>query len=275
VTGGVSYRLPGYRDTRQARRYRLAARRAFVTVTFYREQCAAAGVMLAEPRPTQLADLPDPPHTLYPFARPWSGVFEPPLWTSHPAALARALRLAGCGDGTPVLEVRDALLDLRHLPRAAPLHRRRRYAVLLRPRALVASPARRAELNSAGLALAGAAGAAWVVGDPDELGSLPELPETDLRPVYRMPVSAAAATAPADRPIVLYEPLLGYLGALVPGCQDFHLDWRRVHARERNGTVTFSLLHERRPTLLDMVPPGAGAVRVAECRRHGSPVLRA
>jgi hypothetical protein len=275
VTGGVSYRLRGYRDIRQARRYRRAVRLAFATVTFYREQCAAAGIILAEPGPTPVADLPDPPHTLCPFARPWSGAFEPPLWLPRPAALARALRLAGCGGAIPVIEVRDALLDLTHLPGAAPLHRRRRYAVLLPPHALVASPDRRAELNAEALALAGAAGAAWVVGGPDELGRMPELAKTGLRPVYRMPASAAAATGPVDRPVLLYEPPLGYLGALVPDCQGFHLDWRRVHARDRDGTVTFSLLRERRPTLLDIVPSGADGVRVAECRRHGSPVLRA
>jgi hypothetical protein len=270
----VIHRLRGYREARQARRYRRAVRRGFSTVTFYREQCAAAGVILGEPRPTQAADLPDPPHTLCPFARPWRGAFEPPLWLHGPAALARALRLAGCGGSTPVLEVRDALLDRTHLPGGAPLLRRRRYAVLLAPHSLVASPARRVELNAETLALAATAETTWVVGSPDELGSMPELREPGLRPVYRMPVSAAP-TMPVEGPVLLYEPPLGYLGALVPACQGFHLDWRRVHARERDGTVTFSLLHERRPTLLDIVPSGADGLLVDDCHRHGSPVLRA
>jgi hypothetical protein len=274
VSGGVSYGLRGYRETRQVRRYRRAVRRAVSTVTFYREQCAAAGAVTGEARPTPVADLPDPPHTLCPFARPWWGAYEPPLWLRRPAALARALRLAGCGGDPPVLEVRDALLDCVHLPGATPLHRRRRYAVLLASGAVVASPARRAQLNAEALAVAAAAGGAWVVGGHDELG-VPELRESGFRPVYRMPVSAAADTTPAEGPVLLYEPPLGYLGALVPDCQGYHLDWQRVHARERDGTVTFSLLRERRPTLLDIVPPGADVVRVAECRRHGSPMLRA
>jgi hypothetical protein len=154
----------GYRHPRQVRRYRRAVRRAFATVMFYREQQAAAGVLLDEPRPAPAADLPDPPHTL--------------------ALTRRGGRLA------------------------------------------------------------------------------------------RPPVGAVAA-APADRPVVLHEPSLGYLGALVPSCRSFHLDWRRVHAGERDGAVTLSLLRERRPTLLCIVPPGAEAVTVVACPRHGSPVLRA
>lgn len=263
----------GYRHQRQARRYRRAVRRAFGTVTFYREQQAAAGALLDQPRPTPAADLPDPPHTLCPFARPWSAALEPSLWTPGPAALARALRLAGCGGG-PVLEVRDALLDAAHLPRVG-WSGRRRYAVLLSPAAVVASPARRWQLNAAALAGAAAAGKAWVVGGADELAGMPEAAGDGLEPVHRVPVGAVAAAGPAGRPVVLHEPSLGYLGALVPTCRSFHLDWRRVYASERDGAVTLSLLRGRRPTLLDIVPPDAEAVTVAHCPQHGSPVLRA
>lgn len=267
--------IEGYRPVRQARHYRHAVRRAFATVTFYREQCAEAGRMLAEPRPTPLADLPDPPHALCPFARPWSAA-EPPLWGSRPVGLARALRLAGCGAGIPVLEVRDALLDLDHLPGVGPL-RGRRYAVLLSSRARVASLERRAELTAAALGVAATAGVALVVGTPEELAGIPDEPSglTGLEPVWRVPVSAVAVARPVGQPVLLHEPRLGYLGALVPGCGSFHLDWRRVHARDRDGALALSLIRQRRPTLLDIMPSGADAVTVDECSRHGSPVLRA
>jgi hypothetical protein len=240
-----------------SRRYQRAVRRAFGTVLFYREQWAVAGV--AEPVPTPVAELPDPPHSLCAFTRPWSPDREPSLWTGEPWPLARALRMAGCGWRRPVLELRPALLDRTRLPPW------RGYHVLLSPSALVASPAHREALNAA--ALAGTGG--WLVGAPDELASLPAHP--GLRPVLRLPVGAAAAPAP-DGPAVLFEPRVGYLGAVHPRCRRFHLD-RHVYARERSGLVTLSLLGRRRLTLLDIVPPAADTVRLDRCRRHGTTVV--
>jgi hypothetical protein len=242
------------------RAYRRAVRRAFATVPFYREQWARAGRVLAEPEPTPAGELPDPPHALCPFRRPWAPQREPSLWTPAPGALARALWLAGCRAGVPVLEVRHALLD-----RAGRGHR-----VLLGPDAVVASPARRRELNAAALA---GAGPAWVVGHPGELDEL-DLPG-GLRRVHRLPVAAAAGAAAGVPvvPVVLHDRALGYLGALVPACGELHLD-RRVFARDRGGVVALSLPHARRPTLLDIVPPGGDAVRLGRCSRHGTPVLR-
>ena len=75
---------------------------------------------------------------------------------------------------------------------------------------------------------------------------------------------AAADPAP-DTPAVLYEPRLGYLGAVRPRCRRFHLD-RQVYARERSGVLTLSLLGRRRLTLLDVVPPAADSVRVERWR---------
>ena len=270
--------LPAAWPARPDRRYRRAVRRAVRSVTFYREQCAAAGALLDQARPTPAGELPDPPHTLVPFGRPWSAAREPSLWTPRPAALARALRLAGCGGGRPVLEVRPALLDSTRLPRGAPLPGRR-YAVLLSPAAVVASPQRRAELTAAALAVAGD-GPVWLVAAPEELAELAvELggstaPAGRFRPVHRLPVAAAVRAGPGERPVLLHELALGYLGGLVPACRELHLDRRRVHPRVRDGRLTLSLLRQRRPTLLDIVPPGAEAVGVAGCPRHGTPVLR-
>jgi hypothetical protein len=260
---------------RDQRRYQRAVRRAFAQVTFYREQCVAAGRLLAEPDPTPVAELPQPPHTLCPFARPWSPDREPPLWTPTLHPLARALQMAGAYDGTPVLEVRGALLDHARLPRSRGLARRPAYRVLLSPAAVVASEKRRAELNREAVAVADAAGGGWAIGGPEELAAIPEVRSGRLRPVQRLPLAAVAAGDTHDAPALLYEPMLGYLGALVPQCRRFHLDSPRVYVRERDGVVTVSLPRQPRPTLLDIVPAAAGAVMVGRCERHGKPTLTA
>lgn len=264
-------------ERRDRRRYRRAARRAFATVTFYREQWAVAGRVLAEPVPTPADALPDPPHTLCPFARPWTPDREPSLWTPSLRALGRALRMAGCHERLPVLEVREALLDQIRI-RRHPLQPRPdypAYRVLLSPTSIVASPARRAELDQEALHAAAAGGGGWLVGGPPELAAVPELAGVRLRPVHRLPVAATADHPATDVPTVLHEPRLGYLGAFVPECRRFHLDGRRVYARDRAGTVALSLPYSRRPTLLDIVPPGAERVTVGRCERHRTPVLRA
>jgi hypothetical protein len=225
------------------------------SVLFYREQWALTGT--SHPAPTPVSALPDPPHTLCPFAHGWSPDREPPLWTGEPWPLRRALRMAGCGRCVPVLEFRPSLLDRRRLGPGRP------YGVLLSPAAVVTSPQHRAALN------ASAGGRGWVVGGPDELASLP--PGIRLRPVLRLPGAAAAVPAP-DASVVLFEPRLGYLGAVRPQCRRFHLD-AYVHAHERSGTVTLSLLGRRRLTLLDIVPPGADSLRLDRCPRHGTPIL--
>ncbi len=271
------------RDERQHRRYLRAARRAFAQVTFYREQCAAAGQLLDEPAPTAVAQLPDPPHTLCPFSRPWVAEREPSLWTPPAHPLARALRTAGCRDGDPVLEIRAALLDRTRLPRLRRFGPRPPYRVLLSPEAVVASETRRAALNREALAVVEAAGAGTVVGGPDELDAVPGAADPRLRPVRRLPVAAAAEGAEgaegaergAGGPAVLFEPRLGYLGGWMPECGLPHLDTPRVYARDRDGVVAFSLPRSRRPTLLDIVPAGAEAVTVGDCPRHGTPVLLA
>jgi hypothetical protein len=263
------------RDERGQRRYRRATRRAFARVTFYREQCAAAGRLLDEPEPTPVTALPQPPHTLCPFARPWSAEREPSLWTPSLAPLAAALRIAGCRGSAPVLEVRDALLDHDRLPRRYGLGRRPAYRVLLSGAATVASPQRRDDLNREALTVAQTAGSGWVVVDPAALADLPEVASGLLRPVHRVPVAAVAAQASSDSPVLLYEPPLGYLGGRDPNCGHFHLDSPRVFARERNGLLTLSFPRSRRPTLLDIVPTGGDTVTAGRCPHHGVPVLHA
>jgi hypothetical protein len=170
--------------------------------------------------------------------------------------------------------VRDALLDYPRLPRRR-LRPGGAYRVLLSATALVASDARRAELNQAALQVVERAGIGWLVGGPDELAALAGAAGERLRPVHRVPVAAVASGPTEGKPALLYEPMLGYLGALVPQCRQFHLDTPRVYARERDGTLTISLPRSRRPTLLEIVPPGAGAVVVSRCGRDGLPVLAA
>jgi hypothetical protein len=262
----------GWRADRDRRRYRRAVRRAFATVTFYREQCAAAGRLLAEPVPTPAGALPEPPHTLCPFARPWSAGREPSLWTPAPRPLARALWLAGCRDRSPVLEVREALLDRTRLARRSRLRRPVRYGVLLSPTALVTSPEHRAALNRAAAVVA-AAGTGWLVASPAELAAEPAAGGGRLRPVHRLPVAAAAQPGPVGTPTVLHEPRLGYLGAYRPSCGRFHLDTPRVYARDRDGQVSLSLPGSRRPTLLDIVPAGADQVTLGRCEQHRTAVL--
>jgi hypothetical protein len=252
------------------RRYRRAVNRAFARVMFYREQWAAAGHPLTEPEPTPIEALPQPPHSLCPYARSWLARNEPSLWTPTLPPLVRALRLAGCRERLPVLEVRQALLDYTRLPGRWPLGRRPAYRVLLSPTALVASPAHRAALNRRALAVAEAAGGGWVIGSPPELSAEPAAGGL-LRPVPRLPVTACASATTG--PALLYEPMLGYLGAFVAGCGRWHLDAARVHARVRGGALTLSLPRSRRPTLLEIVPAGAETVTVGTCERHGSPIL--
>lgn len=258
-----------------ARRYARASRRAFGEVLFYREQWAAAGAVLAEPTPTATADLPQPPHTLCPFARPWSPAREPSLWTPTGRPLARALRLAGCDPRRAVLEICPALRDSDRLPRAGFALARARYGVLLGPSAVVASAAHRLALNRA--ALASVTGPAWLVGTAGELADVTEWAAGDdaagrpLHPVVRL---APGDPVPPTGPVLLHDPHLGYLGARRRDCAELHLDHARVDAREHSGRVAFSLPGRRRPTLLALLPPGAARVVLTTCPRHGGPVLR-
>jgi hypothetical protein len=204
---------------------------------------------------------------LCPFGRAWSADREPSLWTGDPAALAAVLRLAGCAG--PVLEVGPALLDRARLP-ARGLRPGQRFGVLLAATATVASAEHRAALNRS-TAAAVRRGRVLAVASADELAALPELADLPLSIVERRGLDTA--TAPSPGPVVVHDRRVGYLAARVPSCGAVHVDQPRVHARQRGPVVTFSLPGRRRPTLLDIVPPGAGAVRLGTCDLHATAVL--
>ena len=68
---------------------------------------------------------------------------------------------------------------------------------------------------------------------------------------------------------VLHDSLLGFLGALRQ-CGRWHLDWRRVHARETDGGLAVTLLGQRSPCLVDIL---VGHATLGRCPRHGTPVV--
>lgn len=233
------------------RGYAVAVRRALRDVVFYRSQCAAAGRLLDEPAPVPTGAVPDPPYELCPFPRPWRPAREVSLWTPDPRQLVGALRMAGLLPATgTLLEVRPALVDRDRLTR------RVRYGVLLGEDALVPTPARRHELNTA--TLAAATGPVLVVG-----------PFESEHPVVRR----AGAEGVADGSTLFYDPTLGYLGARHRECGRVHLVPDLVHAAARGEEIAFSLVRRRRPTLLAMVPPGTSLLRLVHCLRHRTPVL--
>ncbi|MFI7672469.1 hypothetical protein [Actinophytocola sp. NPDC049390] len=68
---------------------------------------------------------------------------------------------------------------------------------------------------------------------------------------------------------LLHDPLLGYLGSLRQ-CGRWHLDWRRVYARETDAGIAMTVLSQRSPALVDiLVGPGS----LDRCPRHGTPVV--
>jgi hypothetical protein len=243
--------MNGHAGARTRRAYAAAVRRAFREVAFYRSQCAAAGRLLDEPVPVPTAAVPDPPYELCPFPKPWRPDRELPLWTPDPRQLAGALRIAGLLPATgTVLEVRPALVDRDRLTR------RVRYGVLLGAEALVASEDHRRRFNNA--VLAAARRPVLVIGAFESE-----------HPV----VGRGRPDSVAGGATLLHDPTLGYLGARHRECGRMHLDTDLVHAAARAGEIAFSLVRRTRPTLLAIVPPGTSRLRLADCARHGTPVL--
>ena len=68
---------------------------------------------------------------------------------------------------------------------------------------------------------------------------------------------------------VLHDTLLGYYGTLRQ-CGRWHLDWRRVYARETDAGLAITVLTQRSPALVDIL---AGPGTLARCPRHGTPVV--
>ncbi|MBM7773623.1 hypothetical protein JOD54_003827 [Actinokineospora baliensis] len=102
------------------------------------------------------------------------------------------------------------------------------------------------------------------VGTPEELaGVAAEIPRVPL-------------VAPSERGEegLLVDDLLGVLGG-VRDCGNWHLDWPRVYARETPLGLAFTLLLQRSPRLVDIVPAGGAEGRIERCPRHRTPVIAA
>ncbi|HEX6361135.1 hypothetical protein [Actinophytocola sp.] len=68
---------------------------------------------------------------------------------------------------------------------------------------------------------------------------------------------------------LLHDSVLGYLGTLRQ-CGRWHLDWRRVYARQTDAGLAFTLLRQRSPVFVDvLLGPGS----LGRCQRHGTPVI--
>ncbi len=68
---------------------------------------------------------------------------------------------------------------------------------------------------------------------------------------------------------LLHDSLLGYVGGLQQ-CGRWHLDWRRVYARETDAGIAMTVLSQRSPALVDIL---AGPGTLGRCPRHGTPVV--
>jgi len=71
---------------------------------------------------------------------------------------------------------------------------------------------------------------------------------------------------------LLHDRTLGYLGGL-RDCGRWHLDWRRVYARETDAGLAFTLLRQQSPRLVDILVDGGANVSIGRCPRHGTPVV--
>ncbi|WP_426501928.1 hypothetical protein ACPPVO_30215 [Dactylosporangium sp. McL0621] len=251
------YSAPGH-----AAAYAAAAARAHAEVPYYRERDARAGA------PDTAAPLPADRlarhyHELFPLAAPWRGESDPPAWLPDGADLAAALALTGRHrPGTPVFELRPALLDLR-LPRGS-------YRVLLTAAADVdpTAPDPRPPQRAAFAATR----PATLLGPPDDLARLAGA--VDTAGALVLPVlPLAAARADPGRPALLYDEHLGWAGAWSAECGRAHLSWRALFAGGTPEGLLLTRLHRRRPTLVDVRPDGTAGLGVAACPRHGTPVV--
>lgn len=68
---------------------------------------------------------------------------------------------------------------------------------------------------------------------------------------------------------LLHDSLLGYLGTLRQ-CGRWHLDWRRVYARETDAGLAVTVLRQRSPCFVDVL---VGSATLGRCPRHGTPVV--
>ncbi|WP_253888211.1 hypothetical protein [Actinokineospora diospyrosa] len=116
------------------------------------------------------------------------------------------------------------------------------------------------------------------------LESTPDEPRGDLLAVGTPAQLAGVAAGIPRVPLVtpgergteglLVDDLLGVLGG-VRDCGNWHLDWPRVYARETPLGLAFTLLLQRSPRLVDIVPAGGAEGRVDRCPQHRTPVIAA
>jgi hypothetical protein len=256
-----------YSQAAHERRYGRAVAAAHGTVPYYRERWVH-GVAASERPPTPAADLDRHLARLFPIAQPLRARGELPPWLGEPRELFEALLLTEQYEpADPLLEIRPALLDWRHLGPASV----GRYGVVLAPDA-VAAPG--APALSAG---AGATGRISLLGSAAELAAI----EPRLEPAARCFVRVALDDDHGNRAVVpehpraalLYEEHLGYIGARAASCGQWHVNWRRVHCRATSAGLAFTKLVRRRPTLVDVVPAQTSFAAVTACAIHRSPVL--
>lgn len=71
----------------------------------------------------------------------------------------------------------------------------------------------------------------------------------------------------------IHDELLGDL-AVLRGCGHWHVDWRRLYARNTPGGVAFTLLRQHSPRLVDVVVT-PGPLRLVTCPHHRTPGVTA
>jgi hypothetical protein len=71
---------------------------------------------------------------------------------------------------------------------------------------------------------------------------------------------------------ILADDTLGVLAGLRE-CGRWHVDWRRVYVRSTSAGLAFSLLQQKSPRMVDLLPAGGVPGEVAPCPRHRTPVL--
>ncbi|MGB3442095.1 MAG: hypothetical protein WBA97_25390 [Actinophytocola sp.] len=107
-----------------------------------------------------------------------------------------------------------------------------------------------------------------VGGDKQLAGLVAELPE-ELAVRLDVVPNRTLAELDGGPAGLLHDSLLGYLGTLRQ-CGRWHLDWRRVYARETDAGLAVTLLGQRSPCLVDIL---VGPAVLARCPRHGTPVV--
>ncbi len=238
------------------------ALRAAREVPFYREQSERAGREIRRPEPVPVAELADRLWALCPISRPYVAAREPTLWTGVPADLAAAVRRTGVR-AAAVLEVRSSWVDWTRLGPAGP-----RYAPVLAPDAVVRD---QSTADGPARTLAASPRVTALVSPPEHVDDV--VKRTGHRgPVVRR-LAPAEVAGPGDGPAVVFDRRLGYFAALAPGCGRPHVLWQRFHVCAEDGLLVVTALRRTRPTLVRVALDGGALTAVAECPRHGEPVL--